>query len=256
MTGDAHDDELHSAHGQHGDPFGQPRADFAVPEGAFFAAVGALCKTAVRLTGADGAAVAALMSSRSRELVHATDATARRIDELQFAIGAGPCLEAHASQWPQLCPRLDAEGPRQRWLPFSAGVQELGVQAVFAFPVLAAQQSLGVLELYRRAPGALDDAQLGHASHCADVIGRIILAAVPRAGSPAETKLVAEAALLHANNPFNRSEVYVASGVVAVQLDVSADEALARIRAHAFAEGVSIASAVADIVAGRLSLHA
>lgn len=66
-----------------------------------------------------------------------------------------------------LSPHLDALGPRHRWGAFSAAVQDLGVQAVFAFPLTGPQHCLGVLELYRRAPGALDDEQLECAAACA-----------------------------------------------------------------------------------------
>jgi hypothetical protein len=150
-----------------------------LPKKTLPAELGVLCEALTRLINVDGAVVATLMSSRARELVYASDAVARQIDDLQFAVGEGPCLDAYTSQWPQLCPRIDAAGPRRRWLAFSAGVRELGVEAV-----------------------------------------------------------------------------YVASGVVALQLDVSVDEGLARVRAHAYAYDLAITAAAADIVAGWLSLSA
>jgi hypothetical protein len=128
------------------------------------------------------------------------------------------------------------------------------VEAVFAFPVPGPQHPLGVLELYRRAPGPLDDTELNVASLYAEAIGYVIEAALPAAGSPTEKATTAEAALVDPSNPFSRSEVFVASGVVAVQLDVSVDEGLARIRAHAYAHDLSITGVSADIVAGRLAL--
>jgi hypothetical protein len=113
-----------------------------------------------------------------------------------------------------------------------------------------------VLELYRRAPGALDDQQLAHASAGAEAIGHEVLTRLPEVASPAESALHAEAALLHPSNPFTRADVYVASGLVASQLDVSTDDALARIRAHAFARGMDLTATAADIVSGRLKLPA
>ena len=48
-----------------------------------FINVNAVCDTAVDSTGADGAAVAILTgTTRVRDLIHATDATAKRLDEL------------------------------------------------------------------------------------------------------------------------------------------------------------------------------
>ena len=217
--------------------------------------LGALCETAKRLTRVDGAVVAALMSSESRELVYATDSVAERIDELQFTVGEGPCRDASSSQLPQLCPHINARGPRQRWPALSAGVEDLDIGAIFAFPVPGPLHSLVVLELYRRAAGRLTDAQLNSAHLCAEQIGHTVVSSLPAAASPAETALLAEAALLHPGNPFNRSEVAVAAEMVALQLNVSSDEALARIRAHAYAQNLSVTLAAVDIMAGRLELH-
>jgi GAF domain-containing protein len=223
---------------------------------SLFAKVGELCETATRLTGVDGATVASLMTSRSRELICATDAVAERIDELQFTVGEGPCLDAYIAQWPELCPDIGAAGPRHRWFAFSAGVQDLGVHAVFAFPVPGPQHPLGVLELYRRTRGPLGDDQLNYAALCADTIGHVIMAAVSPTLSPAEATLRAEAVLQRPSNPFARSEMQVAAEMVALQLNVSADEALIRIRAHAYARDESVTEASTDIMAGRLTLPA
>ena len=51
-----------------------------------------------------------------------------------------------------------------------------------------------------------------------------------------------------------RLEVYQAQGMVMVDLGVGVDEAMARLRAHAYAEGRPIAAVARDIVAGKLTL--
>lgn len=51
-----------------------------------------------------------------------------------------------------------------------------------------------------------------------------------------------------------RAEIHQASGMVAVQLQVPVGDALLRIRAHAFAQGRTIAGVAADIVARQLWL--
>jgi hypothetical protein len=252
---DAHDDEQRRDPQVEGDPLEPVRCSRPAAGESLFATLGAMCTTATRLVGVDGAAVAALMSTKSRELVYATDAVAEQIDEMQFAVGEGPCLDAYASQTAQLCPRLDGIGPLNRWLAFSSGVQDLGVQAVFAFPVPGSSPALGILEFYRRAPGALNGAQLQHASNCAEAIGYAILSSLSPVGSPSEAALRAETALVHPGNPFNRSEVYLASGIIAWKLGVHPDEALVRLRARAYAQGITVTRAAADIVAGRFSSY-
>ena len=52
-----------------------------------------------------------------------------------------------------------------------------------------------------------------------------------------------------------RDEVYQAQGMVMVELGVTLEVALARMRAVAFADGISLQELAADIVAGRRSLR-
>ena len=51
-----------------------------------------------------------------------------------------------------------------------------------------------------------------------------------------------------------RLEVYQAQRMVMVDLGVSIDEAMARIRGHAYAEGRHLSDVAKDIVAGKLRL--
>jgi AmiR/NasT family two-component response regulator len=51
-----------------------------------------------------------------------------------------------------------------------------------------------------------------------------------------------------------RSEIYQASGMVSFQMGISADEALVRLRAYAFAENRPLSDVAADIVHRRLRL--
>jgi GAF domain len=239
----------------------QPWAPPGVAGGSLCTGVGAVCDTAVRLTGVDGAAVAVFAPSRSRELVYATDALAQQIDDLQFILGEGPCLDAYRAGSPRLCPQLDADPHLSRWPAFCGGAYESGARAVFAFPVLSLERPLGVLELYRYTVGELSSTQQDSAAVCAGAIAGTLasnwrnhlsgaidaVAAIEAASSESDTPLTA-------GNRFSRAGVYVASGMVAVQLGVSADEGLDRLRAYTYAEGRSITEVAADIIAKRLSL--
>ena len=51
-----------------------------------------------------------------------------------------------------------------------------------------------------------------------------------------------------------RTEVYQAQGMVMIQLDITLNAALARMRAHAFSTGVDLGQLSTDIVAGRTQL--
>jgi hypothetical protein len=80
----------------------------------------------------------------------------RRLDELQFTFGEGPCLDAVASGRPVLAYDMSDRG-EWRWPAFTQAVSDSGVQAVFALPVSIARKPVGALDLFRSQPGPLSD---------------------------------------------------------------------------------------------------
>ncbi|MEU4318253.1 GAF and ANTAR domain-containing protein [Nocardia fluminea] len=226
-------------------------------DGSLFGGIGALCSAAVRLTGADGAAVALLSrSSQARELVYATDATAKHLDELQFVVGEGPCIDAYRSGERQLWADLTTGLATAQWPVFTIEVNSLDVRALFAFPVASGRVTVGVLELYRGTTGHLGTAEEESGLACAAAIGHMISADLDRfaAADGADVALPIEGIDTVAEE-FSRAVIFNAAGMVAVQLAVSADEGLARLRAFCYANGRPIGTVAADIVAHRLSLR-
>ena len=256
---DAERGPRYSLHGEAG-PQAAGDGDGAV---AVFAGVGAICDTAIVQTGADGAALAILTrSSRSRELVYASDTVAHQLDELQYTIGEGPCLDAYLYDRPQFFPELDDVAQTSRWPTFAADATRLGVRALFALPVPDGQRPMAVLELYRRTAGALAAAEYASAAACAAAIGRRLQSNwdeyVSDFGS-ADMAIDAAATAGEGDGEsaegFTRTQVHVAGGMVAVQLGVDADEAVDRLRAYAYACGRPVSSVAADIIARRLELR-
>ncbi|WP_433715068.1 GAF domain-containing protein [Nocardia sp. CA-084685] len=227
-----------------------------------FSGISAVCSAAVRLTGADGAAVAVLGgNSQARELVYATDAIAQQVDELQFVVGEGPCVEAYRSDQRQIWPDLTSTDALRRWPAFTGEVLALGVRAVFAFPVPGVRKSVGVLELYRGLPGGLGGVERDSGDACAVAVGRALRAdwdrRVDALGGVDEVvdAVVAQGGIDGVDDEFSRAVVFNAVGMVAVQLAVPTDQGLARLRAYCYAEGRAISDVAADIVARRLSLR-
>jgi len=129
---------------------------------------------------------------------------------------------------------------------FAAAVLERSaVRAVFALPLQWGAVNLGVLDLYRRKPGALDDAQLRDAIAAADAAALMML------GLRTEPDHSGAAWLDHA--VAYRAEIHQATGMVSVQLDVPAAEALARLRAHAFLHDQLLIDVAHDVVSRRLT---
>ncbi|WP_378738985.1 GAF and ANTAR domain-containing protein [Nocardia brasiliensis] len=248
--------------GYRGDRPGDPDQDVARARGSLFTGISTLCSAAVRLTGADGAAVAVLSSSTQvRELVYATNATAQQIDELQFVVGEGPCVDAYRDDRGELWPDLTLAAAAARWPAFTPDVLALGVRAAFAFPVPGVQRPIGVLELYRDTVGMLAATEQESAVAVAVAVGRTLRAnwaeRIDAAGSveTALDKAGSDDRSLENANDFSRAEVFNAAGMVAVQLAVPVAVGLDRLRAYSYAQRRSIAEVAADIVARRLSLR-
>jgi hypothetical protein len=231
---------------------------------SLYAGIGEICDTAMLQARADGAALAVLSrSAQSRELIYATDSLAQQLDELQYTIGEGPCFDAYLDDRPQFHPVMTSIAQTSRWPTFAADATELGAHALFAFPVPDGQRPMGVLELYRRSVGSLDAAECAAVVACTAMIAQRLLSnwehhvihfgGVEQALAAAATTGVA---LSEAANPFTRTQIHVAGGMLAIQLGVDPDEGVDRLRAYSYASGRRIASVAADIIARRLTLHA
>jgi hypothetical protein len=175
-----------------------------------------------------------------------TDAISARIEELQFTLGEGPCIDAFELDRPVVEPDL-ASPTSVRWVAFAPGAVEAGARAVFGFPVRTGTARLGALNLYndRVGPLALDQHQ--DAIVLAEITAQVILTI--QAGLP-PGELAAE---IEATSDL-RYVVHQAAGMVSVQLDVSVTQALIRLRAHAFSEQRCLFDVGVDVVARRLRL--
>jgi hypothetical protein len=123
-----------------------------------------------------------------------------------------------------------------RWPVFRSEATRTGARAVFAFPIRIGAIWLGAVDFYRRSPGGLSQPELSSALSSVEEVGLAVLEAPHRYGDP-ET--------------LTNMVVHQAAGMVMGQLDSSIEEAMVRLRATAFAEGVSTNELAADVVNGR-----
>ncbi len=173
-----------------------------------------------------------------------TNEVSALIEDLQFSLGEGPCVDAYRQGRPVLEPDLaDPETPR--WLAFSPPALAANARAVFGFPLQVGAVRLGALNLYRDRPGPLGDGQHADALVMADVAAQVVLA------MQANAPLDAVAEELEARANFHLVE-HQASGMVAAQLGVSVGEALVRLRAHAFSHDLPLEEVAEAVVDRRL----
>src|SRR5689334_12367101 len=92
-----------------------------------------LCVAAVPALAASGVGLSVMADDEVRGLTTASDPATERVEELQFVLGEGPCIDAFANRRPVLVPDLSVE-PAGRWPGYAPAVRDAGVRAVFAFP--------------------------------------------------------------------------------------------------------------------------
>lgn len=208
-----------------------------------------LCQEALVAVSVDGAGLSLMTSAGHRGTVCATDQVARRVEDLQFAFGEGPCVDAFTGGRPvfieDMSPTLAGVGGR--WPAFSEAVAATGVGALFAFPLLIGATRLGALDLYRRRSGALTPLQLRAAWKIADAAANALL----DVRSARAMDLPADAAPTGASY---RLEVHQATGMVSVQLGVAMDEAFLRLQAYAYARDLDINDVARAVVTAGLEL--
>jgi hypothetical protein len=199
-----------------------------------------LCHVCAEVTGVSGAGIMIASGDMSRGSVCTTDRVSALVEELQFELGEGPCVDACQLDRPVLEPDL-ASPATTRWLAFTAPAVEAGVGAIFGFPLHIGAVRLGAMNLYCDRPGPLTDEQHLDALVMADVAAQAVL--MMQANAPAG-RLAAE---LEAGADF-KNVVHQASGMVAAQLDVSVGQALIRLRAYAFGNERPLVAVADDVV--------
>jgi GAF domain len=203
-----------------------------------------LCQVCAEVTKVSGAGIMLMSADVARGSLCTTNEVSARIEELQYTLGEGPCVDAYHQDRPVLEPDL-ADPATQRWFGFAAAAVEAGVRAIFGFPLQVGSVRLGALNLYCDRPGPLSDEQHADALVMADVAAQAML--VMQAGAPPG----ALAAELEAGADF-QYVVHQAAGMVSAQLDVGVGHALIRLRAHSFGNDLPLAEVAADVVSRRL----
>ena len=176
-----------------------------------------------------------------------TDEVSALIEELQFTLGEGPCVDAYRRARPVVEPDL-ADPAVRRW-PFTPPAVHGGARAVFGFPLRSA--TCGSARSTSTATGPARSPTISTPT-------RSSWPASPPAPSsgcrprPPPGTLGAE---LEAGGDF-QFVVHQAAGMVAVQLGVRVTEALIRLRAPRLRNDRLVADVARDVVARRLRFAA
>jgi hypothetical protein len=199
-----------------------------------------LCRFAVDEMALSGCAVVLMSGAESASVLAGAGRYARTVTGLQMELGEGPCLQAHASGIPVLLPDLTAENAN-RWPAFAAAALAVGVYAEFSLPLTVGTSGIGTLDLCRDRPGMLSDEHLADALVATDIARDAVLYQQYAPAGPGLAELLAAGGT-------DRIVIHQATGMIAAQLDDTTANALARLRAAAFASGRPMYDIARDVV--------
>jgi len=191
-----------------------------------------LCAAFADVAGVDGAALSMAYAPAERSVLSATDELAELIEDAEEVLREGPSIEACrlrravvsdeddiGTRWPLLAEHFGARAMNPRLL---------------AFPMMPHSELIGVLSAYqligRPLPLRTEETQF-----LADAIGVALL------GDLAPDSYLDERWSI-------RDVISQATGMVVAQLALSPSDAMAVLRAHAFAEGVTVSDVSRRIV--------
>ncbi|MER5253299.1 ANTAR domain-containing protein [Streptomyces sp. NPDC002855] len=195
----------------------------------FMAGVAEACGThsaALTLVGAD----------LSQLVVAASDRSSRGAQDLEYVLTAGPGRDAVRGR---RAVYASGQALERRWPGYGSGLAALGLTSVAALPLKVSSDCIGALTVFDPSSAL---ARAGKFREVADALADGILI-----GPDSDPCLYGGADL--------RAVVHQAAGVLSEQAGSSVSDALALIKARAFALGVPLESVSRRVISGELDLR-
>ncbi|WP_169523942.1 ANTAR domain-containing protein [Amycolatopsis balhimycina] len=190
------------------------------------------------LRGVDAVVITVRGGGLAQHELAATDRWGHQVEELQYTTGEGPSVTAFTTGEPVAVTDLTEHG--EDWPGFVDAAAGYGLGAAFAFPLAASTATLGTLTLYRREPGT-------PSTSFADIrdLAELLAAALLADGELAD----------RISSSLAYEDVNMAAGLLSVQQAISIEEAMARLRAMAFADGRPLTETAREVVTRHLNRH-
>ena len=179
-----------------------------------------------------------------------TDERALELDNLQYAYGRGPCLEA---AWQRTPVRAVISAEHRRWPEFVDAAQQVGIRASLSVPLLAdgldeEQEVVGSLNIYSHTASAFDPFDEGLMRLYTIAAGQAITNA-RRWQRSRETVTQLEQALT------SRSDIDMAKGALIALHGYDPDEAFARLVDQPRRGNIKLRDVAIDLLAWLQATH-
>ncbi len=216
--------------------------------------------------GAEGVALSLLVGNGGMaEPLWCHPEVSARFEELQFTLGEGPGPDAVRTGSPVMEPDLDRVRP-DRWPALLPPARDMGVHGVCCFPLGIGAIRVGVLTVLCDGDRTMSVQQSADATALAAALTGALLNGDGRRqrgedgdgdgdlsgngnGGPVLGMFLDRPTGLH------RAAVHQATGMISVQLGVTMEEALLRLRARAYSSERPLGEVADDVVARRLRFN-
>ncbi len=168
------------------------------------------------------------------ETAAVTDETVRKADELQIAVGQGPCLEAIDDRTTFIIADTATD---QRWVPWCRQVAELGVRSVVSVRLFTHASTIGSLNVYGSSVAQFDEE--------AALLAAIFAGHASVALASART----ESGLREAMD--GRHLIGLAQGILMERFDLSTEQSFAVLRRYSQDRNMKLRAVAAHVVDSR-----
>jgi hypothetical protein len=207
-----------------------------------------LARASARVLPVDGAGISLFFASDRRLPLGASDPVAAEAERLQFTVGEGPCLTSHATGEQVVA---DEATLRSRWPGyFDALVAHTPIRGTISLPLRDELRGIGALDLYVIPPRDVDSLSLRDALSVSEEVAAVLQAQNRRSSTPSDGP-----AWLDSPAAQRRSTVWQAIGFVNSALSIPSPDALALLRAHAFAGGHSLDELAAQVISRQVPVE-
>jgi hypothetical protein len=199
-----------------------------------------LCQLAIARVPCDGAAVVVTAAGIPAGVLASAGECARTLTEAEFDLGEGPAFESMRTDRLVLVDHLDAT-TTAGWPIVGSLLMQAGISALSTFPLRLGAIRLGVAHVIRLDAGPLTDDGFATARVIADLMTDAVLFLQAGLVNEEFDDLLSAAGK-------DRLRVHQATGMVAEMLACPMPDALARMRARSYVEGIPLFDLATQII--------